>query len=293
MSLTTQLRPAQAEILTYRGGPLAISAVPGAGKTFVLTQLIARLVGDPELNVRPQQILVLTYMRGAATGFKRRAAQVLGSIEGAATVRAYRLGPEHVDLVRERSEVVFDLNMQATVIRERFYGRLNLAEVIGLGAVLAVGFWLVRDGAASVGQATAAALLFHRLFDPINTLLGLFDEGQAAAAGLARLVGVAEQYLRKGSKVYLEGKLQTRKWQDQSGNDRYSTEVVLQGPGAVMTMLDGAPGGGGGQRGGGGGDWNRGSGGGSQGGQSGGWNQGGSGQGGGSNYDDLDDDIPF
>jgi single-strand DNA-binding protein len=115
--------------------------------------------------------------------------------------------------------------------------------------------------------------------------VAIFSEG---------LVGVAEQYLRKGSKVYIEGKLQTRKWQDQSGNDRYSTEVVLQGPGAVMTMLDGAPGGGGGQRGGGGGDWNRGQGSGGQGGgsQGGGWNQGG-GSGGGSNFDDLDDDIPF
>ncbi|MXO75049.1 single-stranded DNA-binding protein [Altererythrobacter aerius] len=112
------------------------------------------------------------------------------------------------------------------------------------------------------------------------------------------LVGVAEQYLRKGSKVYIEGKLQTRKWQDQSGNDRYSTEVVVQGPGAVMTMLDGPQGSGGAQRGGGGsgGDWNRGSGsGGGQ--QGGGWGQtggaAGGASGGGSNYDDLDDDIPF
>jgi single-strand DNA-binding protein len=56
------------------------------------------------------------------------------------------------------------------------------------------------------------------------------------------LAGVAERYLRKGSKVYVEGKLQTRKWQDKDGNDRYSTEVVLQGPGAVMTMLDSAGG---------------------------------------------------
>lgn len=53
------------------------------------------------------------------------------------------------------------------------------------------------------------------------------------------LVGVAERYLRKGSKIYVEGKLETRKWQDQSGNDRFSTEVVLRGPGAVLTMLDG------------------------------------------------------
>jgi len=55
------------------------------------------------------------------------------------------------------------------------------------------------------------------------------------------LVGMAERYLRKGSKVYVEGKLATRKWSDQSGNDRYATEVVLQGPGAVLTMLDSAP----------------------------------------------------
>lgn len=55
------------------------------------------------------------------------------------------------------------------------------------------------------------------------------------------LAGVAERYLKKGSKVYIEGKLQTRKWQDKDGADRYSTEVVLQGPGAVLTMLDGAP----------------------------------------------------
>jgi len=53
--------------------------------------------------------------------------------------------------------------------------------------------------------------------------------------GLAK---IAEQYLKKGSKVYLEGQLQTRKWQDQSGQDRYSTEVVLQGFNSNLTMLD-------------------------------------------------------
>ena len=121
--------------------------------------------------------------------------------------------------------------------------------------------------------------------------VAIFSEG---------LAGVAERFLRKGSKVYIEGQLRTRKWQDQSGNDRYSTEVVLQGPGSVLTMLDGAPGGGqgggsgggGGQRSG-GGDWGGGSGGGgapSGGGQrSGGGNVGG----GGGFADDLDDDIPF
>ena len=74
--------------------------------------------------------------------------------------------------------------------------------------------------------------------------VAIFNEG---------LVRVAEQYLRKGSKVYLEGQLQTRKWQDQSGQDRYSTEVVLQGFGSTLVMLDGrgeGSGGGGGYGGG-------------------------------------------
>lgn len=57
------------------------------------------------------------------------------------------------------------------------------------------------------------------------------------------LCKVVEQYLKKGSKVYLEGQLQTRKWQDQQGQDRYSTEVVLQGFSSTLTMLDGRPGG--------------------------------------------------
>ena len=60
------------------------------------------------------------------------------------------------------------------------------------------------------------------------------------------LISVAERYLRKGSKVYVSGKMQTRKWQDQSGNDRYSTEVVLQGFDGKLEMLDGRSSGGGG-----------------------------------------------
>src|SRR3546814_14039315 len=80
------------------------------------------------------------------------------------------------------------------------------------------------------------------------------------------LVGVVERYLKKGSKVYIEGSLRTRKWQDRDGNDRYTTEVVIAGMGGNLTMLDGAPGGGGSR---GGSDWNQG------GGSSGGWGQGG------------------
>jgi single-strand DNA-binding protein len=65
------------------------------------------------------------------------------------------------------------------------------------------------------------------------TTVKVFSEG---------LANVAERYLRKGSKVYLEGALQTRKWQDQNGADRYSTEVVLQGYNATLVLLDGPSG---------------------------------------------------
>lgn len=61
------------------------------------------------------------------------------------------------------------------------------------------------------------------------------------------LAGIAERYLRKGSKVYISGKMQTRKWQDQSGADRYTTEIVLQGPAAQIVLLDGPGGDRGGQ----------------------------------------------
>src|SRR5690606_23916793 len=109
------------------------------------------------------------------------------------------------------------------------------------------------------------------------------------------LVGVVERFLKKGSKVYIEGNLRTRKWQDRDGNDRYTTEVVVAGMGGSLTMLDGPSGGGsgGGSRGGdrGGSDWGNTGGGGddwgsSSGNSGGGWNQGGGGsswnQGGGS-----------
>ncbi|MFC4215285.1 single-stranded DNA-binding protein [Pseudophaeobacter arcticus] len=117
--------------------------------------------------------------------------------------------------------------------------------------------------------------------------VAIFNEG---------LVRVAEQYLRKGSKVYIEGQLQTRKWQDQSGNDRYSTEVVLQGFGSTLTMLDGrgeggGAGGGGGASYGGGQDSGYGGGGGYDSGAQQGGGFGGGSSGPSHNIDD--DEIPF
>ncbi len=104
----------------------------------------------------------------------------------------------------------------------------------------------------------------------------IFNEG---------LCRVAEQYLKKGAKVYIEGQIQTRKWQDQSGQDRYSTEVVLQGFNSTLTMLDSRNAGGGG-----GGDWGGSSGG--SGGSGGGYDRD-DGFSGGSSGAPIDDEIPF
>ena len=106
------------------------------------------------------------------------------------------------------------------------------------------------------------------------------------------LARIAEQYLRKGSKVYIEGQLETRKWQDQSGQDRYSTEVVLRPYRGELTLLDGRDGGGSGGGGGGGGGYmeDQSGGGYDQGGYGGGSSSGPSSSGG---RGDLDDEIPF
>ncbi|MCD1642490.1 single-stranded DNA-binding protein [Aurantimonas coralicida] len=110
------------------------------------------------------------------------------------------------------------------------------------------------------------------------------------------LVKVAEQFLKKGSKIYIEGALQTRSWEDQSGQKRYTTEVVLQKFRGELQMLDGRNEGGGGGGAGGGGGYDRGGGGGGRveqgGGASGGGDRGYGGGGGGSSRD-LDDEIPF
>ncbi len=89
------------------------------------------------------------------------------------------------------------------------------------------------------------------------------------------LAEIAEKYLKKGSKVYVCGSLQTRKWTDQSGQEKYTTEVVLQGYGGELTMLD-SRGGGGGMSDGGGSNWDS-----------------GGGSGGGAPPSDMDDEIPF
>ncbi|MET0135168.1 MAG: ABC transporter ATP-binding protein [Kibdelosporangium sp.] len=118
--------------------------------------------------------------------------QLLDTVGGARTVRAFGLADAHVARVQQRSSAAISLALQGVRLLTRFFAKLNLAEFIGLSAVLIMGFVLVGNGSATIGTASAAALYFHSLFTPINVALTLVDDAQSASASLARIVGVAE-----------------------------------------------------------------------------------------------------
>lgn len=122
----------------------------------------------------------------------RRGQHLLEATAGASTLRALGHGSKHLAQISRSSLEAIGLVMQTVVLRTRFQGRLNVAELLGLCSILAVGYWLVGNGSVSVGEATAAALFFHRLFGPIGVILMNVDDLQLAGAGLARLVGVID-----------------------------------------------------------------------------------------------------
>lgn len=120
----------------------------------------------------------------------RRAAALLAGFTMLPTLRTLRLGPRHRDRIAHASAESIEFEVRATRAATRFYGRLNVAEFVGLGTILLTASILVGADAATVGAATTAALFFAGLFNPVNTVLGVFDSVQQAGAGLARLIGV-------------------------------------------------------------------------------------------------------
>ncbi|GAB3847954.1 ABC transporter ATP-binding protein [Dactylosporangium cerinum] len=124
----------------------------------------------------------------AAVG--ERSQLLLESVQGLRTVHAYRLETPHLQGINAASARARDVSVNVFGFFIRFVGRVNRAEFVGLAAIVVTGFLLVRDGTVTVGGTAAAAVLFHRLFNPVSMLLYTFDELQAGGAGLARLVGV-------------------------------------------------------------------------------------------------------
>ncbi|MFT4214910.1 MAG: ABC transporter ATP-binding protein [Microbacterium sp.] len=120
-----------------------------------------------------------------------RAHHVLAALRGLDTVLAFRLSDEHSGRIAVASWDVVRWALRARVVQNMLTGRLNLAEYLGLAALLATGFALVDADLVTVGGATTAVLLLLRVFAPIGELMFVMDEAQAAAASLSRIIGIA------------------------------------------------------------------------------------------------------
>ncbi|MFJ6758606.1 ABC transporter ATP-binding protein [Streptomyces sp. NPDC091273] len=119
-----------------------------------------------------------------------RAQALISGLNGIDTVRAYRLEGAVRDKVTSESWRVRELGIEVFRLFGRFVGRENRAEFIGLVLILVVGYALLEADAASLGEVSAAPLLFHRLFTPLGSIMFTFDEAQKSGASLTRLVGV-------------------------------------------------------------------------------------------------------
>ncbi|MFE7110141.1 ABC transporter ATP-binding protein [Streptomyces sp. NPDC057575] len=134
--------------------------------------------------------------RSAPLYRKQRAAQadraqaLISGLDGIDTVRAYRLEGAVREKVTEESWRVRDYGVEVFRFFGRFVGRENRAEFIGLVLIIVVGYALLEAGAASLGEVSAAPLMFHRLFTPLGAIMFTFDEAQKSGASLTRLVGV-------------------------------------------------------------------------------------------------------
>jgi ABC-type multidrug transport system fused ATPase/permease subunit len=131
------------------------------------------------------------YYRRERIAEGERAEVLVGGLQGAATLRALSREQAQIDRITHHSRHAMTITLDVFQLLLRFGARTNRSELIGLLLVLGTGFVLVRDDLVTVGAVTAAALYFHRLFNPIGALLMIFDDVQSAGASLARLAGVA------------------------------------------------------------------------------------------------------
>ncbi|WP_312172646.1 ABC transporter ATP-binding protein, partial [Microbacterium sp.] len=121
-----------------------------------------------------------------------RSQAVLEAVEGIETLIALNEQDHALERVRVRAEQSIRMQVEGVRVRNRLFRWINGGELVGLGAILVTGFLLHATGAISVGMVTTAALVFHRLFDPVGQLIFGLDDIQRAAIGLARLVGVID-----------------------------------------------------------------------------------------------------
>ncbi|NLD76159.1 MAG: ABC transporter ATP-binding protein, partial [Acidimicrobiales bacterium] len=122
--------------------------------------------------------------------FGTRASRLLGGISGSRTLHAYDAQDSELERITAASGLARDLSIRVFYFITRAFSRNNRAEATVLALLLVVGFFLVDGGQITAGAVTTAALLFHRLFNPIGALVGMADQVQSAGASLVRMVGV-------------------------------------------------------------------------------------------------------
>ncbi|MGQ2912019.1 ABC transporter ATP-binding protein [Aeromicrobium sp.] len=132
----------------------------------------------------------IPYYRAERTAEGARAEALITGVRDAPTLRAFGVERIALERIERRSAAAVEITVDVFRLFTRFGARMNGSECVGLVLVLGTGYLLVTSGAASVGDATAAALFFHRLFNPIGAVLFVFDAVQASGAALARLAGV-------------------------------------------------------------------------------------------------------
>lgn len=163
-----------------------------------------RLAAAVLLAVPVQVVATRVFLRATGPVYRRlrvaeaaRSGQIIETVTGSDTVLALGREHQHAKAVDATSLAAITLSVEGIVYLTRFYNRLNFAELLGMAGVLLAGYWLVVDGAVSVGAATTAALFFYRLFGPIGTVLGELDELQKAGAGLSRMFGLTNVAARE------------------------------------------------------------------------------------------------
>lgn len=180
--------------------PAFLSALFGIVLSLVgMSLLDGRFALAALLAVPLQYFALRRFLRRSAPVYRahravvaERGQRTIEAVRGVDTVLALRAEEHHLARIAEASEQGIELEVQATRVRNDFNVFLNLAELVGLSAVLVVGYLLVTGGEVELGAATSAALYFLALFGPMGTLLFRIDELQDAGASLARLFGVIQ-----------------------------------------------------------------------------------------------------
>jgi ATP-binding cassette subfamily C protein len=180
--------------------PLLVNSVVAVVFTAIGLFALDWRLGIAGLGAVPFYVLALRwYLPRSGPYYRRereangeRAEALLTGIHASRTLRAYGIAESHQAVTTAASWRSAQLSIDVFRLQTRFYGRNNRAELIGLLLILGTGFALVDADEVTVGAVTAAALLFHRLFNPVGAIVGLFDEVQSVGASLVRLVGVAQ-----------------------------------------------------------------------------------------------------